>query len=379
MCNFRFLFFVDLNFMLVGIILTTKFIDKISNLQLLLGGVFMKSKSFLVQIFATIALVLCAQAVAFSDENPAVKDLRLELKSYAQKNVLSTLQQWKTQLDKSLSADDLKSLNALRSRAADFRKTQQDLRKQMFDAMKSGDKDNAKALREEMRGVGMDQMALAKELKPIAENNLPTLKSLGEKAKNEVEKWKSDVKSMVKSWWEKNKANFTDQQKMMMGKRMMAMGKFNTMMDGDKKKKMAAARFMLWDGSDFTTMLDNELPMNFGGMKNSFANDNSNDAFGEMSDNLDSFINDLSTNLDKNYPNPVEQATTIKFTLTQNEKVSLKLYDNAGNEVMTLVNGELGAGEHSVTLTTEKLTYGTYYYRLITPSNTVTKSLEIAK
>lgn len=44
--------------------------------------------------------------------------------------------------------------------------------------------------------------------------------------------------------------------------------------------------------------------------------------------------------LEKNYPNPFNPETTIKFTLPLQKKISLKIYDMLGKEVATLINNE---------------------------------------
>lgn len=51
-----------------------------------------------------------------------------------------------------------------------------------------------------------------------------------------------------------------------------------------------------------------------------------------------------------NYPNPFSYSTTINYELPGAARVSLKIYDVAGNEIATLVRDELReGGTHSVT------------------------------
>jgi len=53
--------------------------------------------------------------------------------------------------------------------------------------------------------------------------------------------------------------------------------------------------------------------------------------------------------LENNYPNPFNPSTTINFTLPIQKKVSLKIYDMLGKEVVTLVNNqELEKGNHEI-------------------------------
>ncbi|MEK9138678.1 MAG: hypothetical protein AAB393_16265, partial [Bacteroidota bacterium] len=52
--------------------------------------------------------------------------------------------------------------------------------------------------------------------------------------------------------------------------------------------------------------------------------------------------------LHQNYPNPFNPETTIKFDLPKAEDVTIKVYDNTGREVTTLLKDRLEAGRHFV-------------------------------
>lgn len=53
--------------------------------------------------------------------------------------------------------------------------------------------------------------------------------------------------------------------------------------------------------------------------------------------------------LEQNYPNPFNPSTIITFSLPENASVDLKIYDTLGQEVRTLISGNLTTGEHTVT------------------------------
>jgi hypothetical protein len=74
----------------------------------------------------------------------------------------------------------------------------------------------------------------------------------------------------------------------------------------------------------------------------------------------------------KNYPNPFSQRTTIEFTLTKKESVSLVLYDIQGNKVADIYHGNLGAGKHTIPFNAQRLTTGYYICRLITKERSAT-------
>ncbi|MGE5401960.1 MAG: choice-of-anchor A family protein, partial [Ignavibacteriales bacterium] len=68
--------------------------------------------------------------------------------------------------------------------------------------------------------------------------------------------------------------------------------------------------------------------------------------------------------LQQNYPNPFNPETTIEFAVPVSGKYSLKVYNLLGQEIRTLISGELSAGYHKVSLNLSDLSSGVYIYRL---------------
>ncbi|MFH0840360.1 MAG: T9SS type A sorting domain-containing protein [bacterium] len=66
----------------------------------------------------------------------------------------------------------------------------------------------------------------------------------------------------------------------------------------------------------------------------------------------------------RNYPNPVNEITTIYFSLPFNSEVSLELYDLLGQKVKPLTSGYYNTGNHSLQLDCSDLPAGTYTYVL---------------
>ncbi|MBK9332396.1 MAG: T9SS type A sorting domain-containing protein [Ignavibacteria bacterium] len=83
--------------------------------------------------------------------------------------------------------------------------------------------------------------------------------------------------------------------------------------------------------------------------------------------------------LSQNYPNPFNPSTSINFDLPVDGKVSLKIYDLTGKEVMTLVNEVRSAGYYSVNFNASNLSSGAYFYILSADNFTATKKMMLLK
>jgi N-acetylneuraminic acid mutarotase len=68
--------------------------------------------------------------------------------------------------------------------------------------------------------------------------------------------------------------------------------------------------------------------------------------------------------LEQNYPNPFNPTTTIAFSLAIGSKVSLKIFNTLGQEVRSLVNGNMSDGFHEVSFDASALNSGVYFYRI---------------
>lgn len=68
--------------------------------------------------------------------------------------------------------------------------------------------------------------------------------------------------------------------------------------------------------------------------------------------------------LSQNYPNPFNPSTTIVFNLKNSVQTSLKIYAISGEEIETLIDNPMPAGEHKVTLDAQNLPSGVYIYKL---------------
>ena len=91
----------------------------------------------------------------------------------------------------------------------------------------------------------------------------------------------------------------------------------------------------------------------------------------------------LVFSLEQNYPNPFNPSTNIGFRIADFGFVSLKIYDVLGNEVATLANEELSAGEYKVEFNPasgiRQPASGIYFYQLRADSFIETRKMVYLK
>jgi len=84
-------------------------------------------------------------------------------------------------------------------------------------------------------------------------------------------------------------------------------------------------------------------------------------------------------NLKQNYPNPFNPMTVISYSLQQEAFVTIKIYDELGREMKTLISERQNAGDHSVNFDAGTLPSGVYFYKLQAGTYTATKKLMLLK
>ena len=88
-------------------------------------------------------------------------------------------------------------------------------------------------------------------------------------------------------------------------------------------------------------------------------------------------VNNISENIPDNfklypnYPNPFNAGTVIRFQLSVNSLVTIKVYDVQGRELKTLVNDRLNAGSYETTFDGAELNSGVYFFRMIANGQSV--------
>jgi len=83
--------------------------------------------------------------------------------------------------------------------------------------------------------------------------------------------------------------------------------------------------------------------------------------------------------VDQNYPNPFNGSTIIRFTLNEQQDVSLKVVDVLGKEVFAKDLGMFNAGEHNINWTAVNLSSGMYCYYINGKEKSNVKTLVLLK
>lgn len=83
--------------------------------------------------------------------------------------------------------------------------------------------------------------------------------------------------------------------------------------------------------------------------------------------------------LSQNYPNPFNPSTKINFSIPNSSNVVLKIYNELGAEVASLVEGYRNAGSYEVNFDASGLSSGIYFYKIQTGSFSETKKMMLIK
>ncbi len=81
----------------------------------------------------------------------------------------------------------------------------------------------------------------------------------------------------------------------------------------------------------------------------------------------------------QNFPNPFNGNTTVNYELNSTESVMVEITDITGKVIAVMNEGVRTAGSHVLTINSNNLAAGTYYYTLSTSKGKVTKAMTVAK
>ena len=79
------------------------------------------------------------------------------------------------------------------------------------------------------------------------------------------------------------------------------------------------------------------------------------------------------------YPNPFNPTTTLSFAIPMETDVSLSIYNLQGREVVSLINGNMKAGYHSVVWNADSHSSGVYFVKMMADEYISTQKLMLIK
>jgi len=81
----------------------------------------------------------------------------------------------------------------------------------------------------------------------------------------------------------------------------------------------------------------------------------------------------------QNYPNPFNPSTIIKFDVPNSGNISLKVYDQLGREVVSLIDGVRNAGTYEIIFDASALSSGIYFYKMVSNGGALIKKMVLVK
>ncbi|MCX7955150.1 MAG: T9SS type A sorting domain-containing protein [Bacteroidales bacterium] len=85
--------------------------------------------------------------------------------------------------------------------------------------------------------------------------------------------------------------------------------------------------------------------------------------------------NIYSFNVSQNTPNPAKQSTNLTITLKESANVNIVITNIVGQKVMLIDKGKLNAGKHTITINTNNLPSGIYFYTVNANGESITKKM----
>jgi hypothetical protein len=104
-----------------------------------------------------------------------------------------------------------------------------------------------------------------------------------------------------------------------------------------------------------------------------------NFSFNVIANSLITTVAPESFSLSQNYPNPFNPSTIINYSVAKDGFVSLKIYNNIGQQVAELMNGVQAAGEYNALFNAIGLPSGVYFYKLEANGFADTKKMILVK
>jgi hypothetical protein len=253
-------------------------------------------------------------------------ELRKELKAYMRENVMPVLRKQRLKLETQLSAQDKAELAKLRASLqqtkAETKALHQNLKKEREASktpLTAEQKEALKAQREKTRQVYVAAGTIASKYKP-------QLEKMNAAIAHDRARWDADIKAILAKYKTGTEGNEPEKQRKRFEQHLR------------HRQLLRPARFILWDATNAKKA---------GKVKGSATV----------------------------YPNPGTSAQTINYMVAKEGNVKVSLVDSRGTTLRTLLNEQQTKGKHSLEVSLNDLSDGTYYYKIETAAGTETKRI----
>ena len=81
----------------------------------------------------------------------------------------------------------------------------------------------------------------------------------------------------------------------------------------------------------------------------------------------------------QNYPNPFNPETEISFSIPEENSITLIIYNSIGEQISVLLDEVMKAGYHNIKWDASNYPSGIYYYRLVSPKETISRKMVLIK
>jgi hypothetical protein len=285
-----------------------------------------------------------------------VQAIHEQIRYWAQKELVPSLKEWKSQLDGVMTNADLSAVNLMRQRATELRKQRMPLMKSIREAWKGTDEVKLNDLRAQMKTIENQQRELFTELKPFVEKYNSTLKKIGDDARPKVKSWMESLKIRLREFTGSDSSYRPEH----FSPEILNWGFGMMWAHPGAMPARIAAQFMLWDGDDIP-VLSESLPF-------------------QTAPTINKIKTDHSFTLSQNVPNPVNaSSTTFTFSLMQYDHVKMTLIDAKGTEVAVITDADYTAGEHYVEFPIPPIGNGAYIYRMVCSQGTLSNTMTILR
>jgi hypothetical protein len=279
----------------------------------------------------TIGVLLAFWLLASAFQMQSKPGTRKEVKAYLKENVFPVVAEQRKKLDRELSAEEKTQIEQIRTQLKEMRQEMRANRKR-FKHQEELSQEQKEQFREQRKA----HRQLMNQAWEIADRHDDRIAALLEEMQEDAHKWKEDIHNMVKQERTQSYEQGENRERKG-GRRAERMhrqrGHFRKNGPRHLMKVFRPVQFLLFDAQDW-----------------------------ETSFNEPQGIDEVTA-----FPNPSSDQLNVEFELEKAGEIRFLLYDNNGNLIKTLYQGQQSSGTQQFSFDISQLQPGMYFYELSTP------------